>query len=200
MLLCYNIAMVDSSEWLNKSVNIARIFISQKIKEGDVVVDATAGNGHDTLFLAQAVGKAGKVYSFDIQRQAINRTNELLSDNGVRNVALIQDGHEHLDRYISGNVKVIVFNLGYLPGSDKNISTSEKSTIAAIKKGLLLLDPGGAIFLVVYYGQPTGPREKNAVLEFSKELDQQQYNVSYLEFINQANDPPSLLSIEKRLL
>lgn len=192
--------MFDSPEFLNKSVNIARVFISQKVKEGDVVVDATAGNGNDTLFLAQAVGAAGKVYSFDVQSQAIENTQKLLDENGLSgNVTLIQDGHENLDSYIKEGIKVVVFNLGYLPGSDKSISTNADNTIIAIEKALSLLESGGAVFLVIYYGDPTGPKEKERVLEFASNLDQRQYNVSYLNLINQANNPPSLLSIEKRI-
>ena len=191
--------MFDSPEFLNRSVNIARVFISQKVKEGDTVVDATAGNGNDTLFLAQSVGASGKVYSFDVQSQAIDNTKKLLDENGLSgNVTLIQDGHENLDSYIKEGIKVVVFNLGYLPGSDKSVSTNPKNTITAIGKALPLLVNGGAIFLAIYYGEPTGPEEKDRVLEFTSNLDQQQYNVSYLSLINQANNPPSLLSIEKR--
>lgn len=192
--------MFDNHEYLGRSLDIVRIFVSKKLKTGDVAVDATAGNGHDTLFLAQCVGAAGKVYSFDIQLPALERSRQLLADNKAEgNVIFIQDGHQHLDRYVTERISVVLFNLGYLPGGNKQITTQAHYTIEAIEKALDLLAPGGAIFLVVYYGQPPGPAEKDQLLAYAKNLDQQKYNVFYLEFINQANNPPSLLSIEKRV-
>ena len=192
--------MLNKNEFLNRAVNICRLILGSKIKEGDVVVDATVGNGHDTLFLAKSVGLSGKVYGFDVQKLAIDKTSDLLDSNGFgSNVTLIHDGHENIDKYIKETVKAVLFNLGYLPGADKNISTKSSTTITAIEKAMPLLDAGGVILIAIYYGEPTGTDELEALLEFSSKIDQQKYNVFYLNFINQANNPPSLLSIEKRI-
>jgi|SRR3989339_469563 len=192
--------MFKSQEFLNQSLNIAKIIIYQKLKEGDIAVDATAGNGNDTLFLANIVGSKGKVYSFDIQANAIDNTKSLLESNNIfRNVKLVNDGHEFIDKYIKDKVKLVVFNLGYLPGSDKKITTKAQNTILAINKSLDLLVDGGLILLVVYYGPPTGTDEKEKVCAYSEKLDKQKYNVFRLDFINQDNNPPLLIGIEKRV-
>lgn len=192
--------MFDTSEFLNKSLNIAKIIISQKLNEGDFAIDATAGNGNDTIFLANIVGEFGKVFSFDIQDDAIVNTKKHICDNGLANIVeVIQDGHEHIGKYVKEKVKVVVFNLGYLPGGRRDISTKPESTITAIKKSLDLLKDGGIILLVIYYGHPTGTSEKEAVCDFASKLDQQKYNVFSLDFVNQGNNPPILISIEKRV-
>lgn len=192
--------MLNTSEILNKSLNIAKIIIAQKLAEGDVAIDATAGNGNDTLFLANIVGKSGKVFSFDVQDDAIANTKKHILDNGLSAIVkIIKDGHEHIDKYVKDKVKVVVFNLGYLPGGRKDVSTKAESTITAIKKSMYLLKDGGVILLVIYYGHPTGTDEKEAVLNFAAKLDQQQYNVFSLGFINQNNNPPMLICIEKRV-
>ncbi|MBU0468450.1 MAG: class I SAM-dependent methyltransferase [Candidatus Omnitrophica bacterium] len=192
--------MFNTSEFLNRSLNIAKMIISQKLTEGDIAVDATSGNGNDTLFLANIVGCKGKVYSFDIQDKAIENTKRLLENNNISNsVEIVHDGHEFIDKYVKEKVKVVVFNLGYLPGSDKKISTKAETTILAIKKSLDLLVEGGLILLVVYYGHPTGTYEKEEVCAYSAKLDKQKYNVFHLEFTNQDNNPPILIGIEKRV-
>ena len=63
-----------------KTTELTHLLISHIIKEGSRVVDATAGNGHDTFFLSNLVGETGKVFSYDIQEVAINNT-KLLNKN-----------------------------------------------------------------------------------------------------------------------
>jgi len=191
--------MLDKSEFLNNSVSMAKLMISSRIKEGDVVVDATMGNGHDTLFLARRVGLSGRVYAFDIQEQAIDNTKALLAKNNfTQNVDIIRDGHQNMNKYIKEKVKLVQFNLGYLPGSDKSLTTLPNTTIIALKKSLSLLDDLGLIILVIYPGHPDGACEKREILDFTSKLPQNEYNVFALNFINHANTPPVLVGIEKK--
>jgi len=191
--------MFRNSELFNKSVNIAHMLISQKVAEGDVVIDATAGNGNDTFSLAKLVGPKGIVFAFDVQSQAIENTRSLLSEHGLlANVELINDGHENLDKYVKGSVKLVLFNLGYLPKADRSITTKKETTLIAMQKSLALLDKYGLVLVVIYPGHDEGMKEKDEILEFASELSQAEYNVFYVDLLNQKNDPPILLGIEKQ--
>lgn len=183
---------------LMNSLNQSHAIIKKVVQEGDVAIDATAGNGNDTAFLAGLVGKKGKVFSFDIQQRAIEKTKEKLESLGIRErVELIHDGHQNLNNYVTGNIKAVMFNLGYLPGGDHNIGTKGNSTIEAIKKSMELLPVCGVISIVVYYGGDSGFDEKNAVLEFVRTIDCKTFSVMQLEYVNQVNCPPLLICIEK---
>lgn len=92
-------------------------FIKNHVKEGEICVDATAGNGNDTLLLAELVGKTGKVYAFDIQEQALQKTRERLEEKDLEErVELVLKSHTEMGKRIREEVSCIVFNFGYLPG------------------------------------------------------------------------------------
>ena len=172
--------------------------ISRTVKPGDHVIDATCGNGGDTLFLAGLAGREGRVYSFDIQQEALDRTSDKLRKEGLYDmVELIHDSHEHMDDYVKVKVRCVMFNLGYLPGGDHSIGTKGESTIAAVRKAMKLLMVNGIITIVVYYGGDSGFDEKEEVLEFINTIDCRQFTVSKTEFVNQINCPPILICIEK---
>ena len=108
-------------------------FIKNHVKEGETCVDATAGNGNDTLLLAELVGEKGKVYAFDIQEQALRRTKERLEEKKLDSRAeLILQSHEEIGEIVKEEVSCIVFNFGYLPGGDHSLSTKKESSIKAI--------------------------------------------------------------------
>lgn len=174
--------------------------LSRVVKIGDIVVDATCGNGNDTLFLSNLVESDGTVYAFDIQQQAIETTRQLLNEHNRKNVTLIQDSHANIDQYIKEDeeISAAVFNLGYLPRSDKKIITKPDSTLQALEKLLQRLKKNGLIVLVVYAGHPGGLEEKNAVLNFVTTLDQKQYSAVKYQFINLVNNPPFVIAIEKK--
>ena len=170
------------------------------VQPGDIVVDATMGNGNDTLFLAKLVGDEGKVYAFDIQPLALENTQKRLAESGVAHRAqLIMEGHQNLDRYVPKGIKAVMFNLGYLPKGDHSIGTRADSTIQAIEKSLELLCKEGIIMIVVYYGGDSGFEEKNTVMEYFKGLDCKKYSVLVQDFINQINCPPIAVCIEKMI-
>ncbi len=180
------------------SLEISHIMIKSVVKPGDTVIDATAGNGHDTAFLAELVGDSGKVYAFDIQREAVERTRKRLGERNLgHRVTLINDGHQNMDLYVKDRVRAVMFNLGYLPGGDHSIATRAETTIAALEKAMGLLEVNGLITIVVYYGGDSGFEEKEEVLKFVETIDFRRFTVMKTCFVNQPNCPPILVAIEK---
>jgi len=168
------------------------------VKEGDTVIDATCGNGHDTLFLAGLVGNSGKVYAFDIQNEAICNTRKRLLDNGMFDrCVLIHDGHENLERYVKEPVKLVIFNLGYRPGGYHSICTKGETTFKAVQSALNLLEVNGLVILVVYHGGDSGFDERDYLLEMLPGLNSESAAVMMTRFINLPNNPPILVCIEK---
>lgn len=187
---------------LKSILNYAHYLIQQTVDQGETVIDATCGNGNDTLFLSHLVGDSGDVLAFDIQKQAITETKNLLADHQRKNVTLIHDSHENIKAYINPEatnyIGGAIFNLGYLPKSDKQVVTKGEATTSAIDKILPLLKNDGLIVLVVYHGHEGGKDEKNKVLDYAIHLNQNQYKVLQYGFINQKNDPPFIVAIQKR--
>lgn len=186
---------------LEPAVKYSHTLLKPIIGKGDTVVDATVGNGNDTIFLASLVGPSGHVLGFDVQQQALNQTaTQLILTGMTHRVQLIHDGHEHLEQYLDSQQEITaaIFNLGYLPGSDKTVITHGETTLKALTACLAHLRRGGIVALVVYYGHPGGEQEKEAVLEAVKSLDQHTYQVLQYGFINQIHEPPFLLAIQKR--
>ncbi|WP_126426559.1 tRNA (mnm(5)s(2)U34)-methyltransferase [Brevibacillus marinus] len=180
-------------------LEVARRLIQERVEAGAVVVDATMGNGHDTLFLARLVGERGKVIAYDIQPQALEQTRQrLIQENVLERATLLLASHEEIDR-ISEPVSAIMFNLGYLPGGNKAITTQAASTRKAIAAGLRVLKPGGIMTIVVYWGHAAGVPEKAEVEAYCAELPQRDYLVLKYQYLNQRNQAPFLLAIEKRV-
>ncbi|MFW6251875.1 MAG: class I SAM-dependent methyltransferase [Halanaerobium sp.] len=181
------------------AVEFSHLLLKEQVEDGDKVLDATAGNGYDTKFLAELVGVGGKVFAFDIQKEAILNTKRLLQKNKLENqVELILDSHAHLDLYLENKISAAVFNLGYLPGGNKEIITKVESTITALKKTTALLKENAIVVLVIYSGHPGGEKEKNAVLKFSSDLDHKKFIVLNYKFLNQPGSPPQIIAIKKR--
>jgi len=175
---------------------LTKMMLKDIVKPGHVCVDATTGNGHDTLFLADLVGEKGYVYGFDIQQQAIDMTAEKLGNHS--HVKLICDGHEKMREYIEGPVDFVIFNLGYLPKADKSITTQKDTTLFAIDAALSLLKCHGILWIVIYPGHEEGKEESSAVLDYVQTFNQKDYSVMKSEFINQRNNPPYIIAIEKK--
>lgn len=183
---------------LQRVLQYAQTLLSTSIEKGEIAVDATAGNGYDTLFLAQLVGETGQVYSFDIQQQAVDATINRLTEHGVLDQAhVLLDGHQHISKYIKQEIAGAIFNLGYLPGADHEVVTKGNTTIQAIEQLLNLLKVGGMIVLVVYHGHEGGKEERDEVISFVSSLPQKYVHVLRYEFINQKNAPPFIIALEK---
>lgn len=181
---------------LERVLPYVKTLLKSSVSPGDTVVDATAGNGHDTLFLAQLVGPTGKVYAFDVQEEAIEATRLRLGE-WQECATVIQDGHEKITQYVTNEISAAVFNLGYFPGADHSIITKPNTTIQAITGCLDLLKVGGIIVLVVYHGHEGGDVERDALLDYLQTLPQSFVHVLKYEFINQQNHPPFVVAIEK---
>lgn len=153
--------------------------LAETLSLGDVALDATCGNGHDTLFLAQQVGPTGRVYGFDLQQDALAKTQKRLSQAGLDNVTLHRACHSRIGELIPfeyhGRIRSVTFNLGYLPGGDKTFVTRAETTLAAIESALKLLSPGGILTVVAYVGHPGGPEEADAVAELLHSLPPDAY-------------------------
>lgn len=178
---------------MKRPLELAHDFLAQVITQEDIVVDATMGNGHDTLFLAKL---AKQVYAFDIQEQALEKTSQRLQEAGLTNADLILQGHETVDQFVT-EVKAAIFNLGYLPSADKSIITQPQTTIESLDKLCQMLIKGGRIAIMIYYGHEGGDIERDAVLDFVSQLPQQEYTATIYRTLNQINNPPFLVMIEK---
>ncbi len=163
------------------------------------MIDATAGNGYDTLFLARLVGPTGHVYAFDVQAEALETTALKLREADLDpQTQLIHAGHENLAAHVSEPVQAILFNLGYLPGSDKSIITRPETTLAALQHGLTLLAPGGILTLVLYPGHKGGAPEASAVLHFCQNLDPTMIRAVRQDTLNAENSAPFTIGLERR--
>lgn len=181
----------------------ARTLLQKAIKPGDAVVDGTLGNGHDAKYLCKLVGEKGKVFGFDIQEAAIeNSMKRICEQQYEERVMFFQRGHEQVRDSIPpeyhGKITAAIFNLGYLPGGDKTIVTKPETTISAIEQLLAIMADEGIIVLVIYHGHPEGAVERDKLLEYAANLEQQKAHVLQYRFINQVNNPPFIIAIEKR--
>lgn len=183
------------------ALNIIHRIIQEKVQPGDICIDATAGRGNDTLFLAKLVGENGHVTAFDIQQAAVDSTRELLAANGMSQRAdVLLKSHSEMDEECGeGTVSCIMFNFGWLPKGDHNIFTNKSTSIPAIEKGLKLLKGGGIMTLIIYYGRETGFEERDALLEYLPTIDSSRYTVIEMPFVNRPNCPPIPIVILKDL-
>jgi len=142
---------------------LAHRIISEKLHV-KVSVDMTSGNGHDTLFLARM---SDHTYAFDIQSVAIKNTRTLLENNHQINVTLINDSHEKILNYVEEKIDAAIYNLGYLPTSDKTVMTNSITTVNSLKHLISILADEGIIVIVLY---PHNPEEIAAVIEYTSKL------------------------------
>lgn len=193
-----------------KQLEMAHWMLKDIINTNDVVVDATMGNGYDTQFLAEL---GANVYAFDVQEEALNATEKRLDDAGIKNqifgknlsnlltepsVNLVLSGHEKLSEYVKEPIKAAIFNLGYLPKTDKSVVTKADTTLTALEALTNQLVVGGRIAIMIYYGHEGGMEEKDAVIKWTSSLPQKDWEVTSYAPLNQIHTPPILVLIEKR--
>ena len=175
--------------------------LTNHLQEGDIAIDATAGNGYDTLFLAEQVGPPGKVTAIDIQDCAIRSTREKLDSAGlIDRVRLVTEDHATALRNLIasnvGKIAAITFNLGYLPGSDKSIQTHAESTEEALAASIQLLSPGGCLCVTVYRGHSGGTAEAEAIESFMRKSRKEGQAVDCYE-PESSHSPPILWVLKK---
>ena len=219
---CHN---PDMSNLIQRTTELAMHIVSGYVRPGDTVIDATCGNGHDTLRLAKMGPKT--VFAFDVQPEAIDATRALLQQEGFpvnddslsackdwsvsadapagrARIVLACLGHERMAEFFPANTgpegfaSAIVFNLGYLPGGDKARTTKAETTLEAVRASLFLLKKDGLLCLTMYSGHPEGAEEKRALLAFAEGLDPKHWHVCYLSMPNQKNHPPEILWITRK--
>ncbi len=178
----------------------SHVFASAVVRPGDVVVDATMGNGYDTLFLAQCVGPVGKVIGFDIQEQALVATEKRLLESGVAcsSFELHRVSHAELAEYVSSGVAAVLFNLGYLPGADKSLITQVESSLSALAQSLACLRSGGLLSVMCYPGHAGGDTEAEAVKRWMEEIDGVDADVEMVQSMRALERSPFLLVAVKR--
>lgn len=169
------------------------------LPKGGLYVDATMGNGRDTLFFCRLAEGTGHVYAFDIQKDALEHTRELLEKEGIeKGFTLILDSHVNMgDHLARETVDGMLFNCGYLPGGDHSMATRPETTIKAIEVGLGLLKMGGVMGICLYSGGDTGFDEKESVLAYLQRSDARLYTVIVQEYHNRGNHPPTPVFIFK---
>ena len=177
---------------------LAREVLLRAVRPGDAVIDATMGNGHDTLLLCEAVGPQGRVYAFDIQSRALEATEARLREAGVSGRAkLFCLGHEHLAEKVPEKVRAAVFNLGWLPGGDHRVTTRRETTLRAVESALELLIPLGVAVICVYPGHPEGDLERKELQAYLSALSNREYNVLHQRFLNAAEGAPECFVVQK---
>ncbi len=182
-------------------IDLAHFYWKQILKEGDTAIDATCGNGHDTFFLA-SLGVLDRLYSIDLQKKALEKTEErllaLTSDKRSR-IELINGSHESFPvSIVPDSVKLIVYNLGFLPGGDKELTTEVESTLKSIEKSLTLLTRGGLLSITCYSGHPEGAQEEKALIDKLSSLHPSAWSYSHTFWKNR-NAAPSLILLQKSL-
>ena len=171
-------------------LDLHKHFILTHLKEGDIAVDFTMGNGHDTEFLSKTVGEFGHVYAFDIQEQALASTEEHLKASGCPdNYTLILDSHHNVKKYVDVPIKAGMFNLGYLPGSDKSITTMRSTTLPAIESAISLMGPDAIIIVAVYPGHPEGEAEGKEICEYLSGLSRYKVCATQIRILNSKTSP-----------
>ena len=183
---------------LRNAVALSHQFLRQRVHSGDRVVDATCGNGHDTLFLAGLVGAAGKVLAFDVQEQALKSARLLLEQNCcLDRVHLVHAGHEQLAAHVTDPIQAVIFNLGYQPGSDKSCITRAETTLVALGQAVSLLLPGGLLVIVVYPGHEGGADEAAAVEGWTDALSPKIFSAWCSRQVNRSSAAPHVIVVEK---
>ena len=198
---------------IRQTTELALHLVRPYVTPDSAVIDATCGNGHDTLALAE-MGPA-QLYAFDIQEQAVRATTELLQCRGYSKsiadgrITVCCQAHEQMGTVVprgdgpdpgdgGAPVRAVIFNLGYLPGGNKERTTCADSTLAALRAAMELLATDGVICITMYSGHPEGKREKAALLEFASALDAGKWHTAYVSMPNQKHDPPEILLITRK--
>lgn len=182
-----------------RTTELAHFLVRQTLKPGDWAVDATVGNGHDTRFLAELVGPAGRVLGFDVQKAALAAAGRLV--DGLPQVTLVHAGHETLAERLPeegrGRLSAVMFNLGYLPGAAHDVTTEAETTLGALEQALANLKVRGLVTMVLYPGHPGGAEEAGAVRSFAAALADD-FAVTHYTRLNARRPAPELLAIERR--
>lgn len=176
-------------------LQLAKDRLAESANPQGTYVDFTMGRGRDTLFLCR-LAPQGRVYAFDIQQAALDQTAELLFQNGVANATLILDNHDRFNDYVPGEIDGGLFNLGFLPGGDRSVTTQRGSTSAAVRLAMQALKRGGALGVAVYPGHEEGRLEGEALQCYFAGVDKKEFDVFIYRLLN-VPDAPYMMILER---
>lgn len=187
-------------------IDLAHSLWKNIVKPGDIAIDATCGNGNDTLILANLCldNSVGTLYAIDIQEDAIRNTQKLLSEHlpkqKLERVKFSNECHSTFPKeLVAQSVKIVVYNLGYLPKGNKGVTTLIATTMASIKAAMTLLQDGGIISITCYPGHSEGKEEEEALLNFTATFNPKEWSCTHHRWVNRL-DSPSLLLLQKTSL
>lgn len=182
-------------------LDLAHDYWKRILKPGDLAIDATCGNGHDTFFLAE-LGILDKLYSYDIQSNALKNASLKLESLPLeirQKVTFVHQSHQSfLSEIHNSSIKLIVYNLGFLPGGDKNVTTQLESTMQSIQSAMAILAAGGLISVTCYSGHEEGAKEEQALRSYLSALSPMEWSYSHQFWYNRRM-APSLILLQKAL-
>lgn len=171
-------------------LELQKQFILAHLREGDTAVDFTMGNGHDTAFLSRTVGESGHVYAFDVQEAALASTAQTLADEGCpENYTLIHASHHRVREFVEGPIRAGMFNLGYLPGGDKRLTTLRETTMPAVEGAISLLGEDSILLIAVYPGHAEGAAEGEMLQAYFSTLDRRKICATQIRIVNSPTSP-----------
>ncbi|MBQ6183642.1 MAG: class I SAM-dependent methyltransferase [Clostridia bacterium] len=171
-------------------LELQKEFIKKHLFPGGIAADYTMGNGHDTLFLSRTAGPRGRVYAFDVQAAALQSTAlRLCRGNAPQNYVLIHDSHHNAGKYVTQKVNAGMFNLGWLPGSDRTVFTRRETTLPAIAGAIERMAPDGILLVAVYPGHSEGDAEGKLIHEYLSSLDRRKYMCALFRITNSPASP-----------
>ena len=171
-------------------LQLHKYFILNHLREGDIAVDFTMGNGHDTEFLSKTVGESGHVYAFDIQASAVESTRKNLEAAGCpQNYTLINASHHRVKEFVDRPFKAGMFNLGWLPGGDKSITTMRETTMPAIAAAIDLMDRDAVLNVAVYPGHEEGDAEGKMICDYLATLSRHKVCATRINILNSPTSP-----------
>lgn len=183
---------------IRNALGLSHQYATAVVRPGDTVVDATCGNGGDTVFLAGLVGPTGRVIAFDIQADAVAKTSQRLQTAGLTDRCVLHlASHDRLTELVEPGVRAVFFNLGYLPDGDHRIGTRAETTLAALGQALSLIQPGGMVSICLYYGGDSGFDEHDAVLAYLQTIPVERFAVQKIEMANARACPPIFICCER---
>jgi len=182
-----------------RPTELAHLILRGIIREGDLLIDATAGNGHDTVFLAELAGERGRVLAFDIQEHAIQTARSRVETAGFSNrVDFLLKSHAKMAEHAElGMVAAVMFNLGYLPGEDHQLTTEKGETLTALTAATTLLKTGGILSVVCYPGHDAGMAESAAVESWASARTTEGWRVAKYAMLGTLRPAPFLILLWK---
>ena len=173
-------------------LDLAQSYWERVLDSDSVAIDATCGNGHDTLFITKC--GVEKLYAMDIQEEAIDSAKKK-----APRAEFILGCHSSFPSEIEpGSITLVTYNLGYLPGGNKSLTTKTETTLKSLGNALELIKPGGIISITCYPGHDEGAIEEEEILNWAIALPNEAWCCCHHTFCNRRS-APSLLIIQKTL-